>query len=54
MYPVAATNVNYGRGATLDSGVVYMGQERSELLGPAASVPSTAWISPDGTPNKVV
>ena len=48
-YPVASTTVNYGRGAALDSGAVYMGQERSEAWGIRERA-EAAWMSPDGLP----
>ena len=53
IYPVAATNVNYGRGASLDSGAIYMGQERSEAWGLRERA-ETAWISPDSSPEKAL
>ena len=44
-YPVASSAVNYGRGATLDSGAIYMGQERAEAWGLRERA-ETAWMSP--------
>jgi hypothetical protein len=52
-YPVASTALNYGRGASLKSGVVYMGQVRSEGWGMRERA-EAAWIEPDGTPEKTL
>ncbi|HEY1756096.1 MAG TPA: Ig-like domain-containing protein [Bryobacteraceae bacterium] len=52
-YPVASTSENYGRGASLKSGVVYMGQVRSEAWGLRERA-EIAWIEPDGTPEKTL
>ncbi|HEY1757189.1 MAG TPA: hypothetical protein VGG72_17580 [Bryobacteraceae bacterium] len=52
-YPVASTTENYGRGSSLKSGVVYMGQVRSEAWGLRERAES-AWIEPDGTPEQTL
>ncbi|HEY1760735.1 MAG TPA: LamG-like jellyroll fold domain-containing protein [Bryobacteraceae bacterium] len=52
-YPVASTTENYGRGSSLKSGVVYMGQVRAEAWGLRERA-EAAWIEPDGTPEQTL
>ena len=53
MYPVAGTSINYGRGPTLTSGMVYSGEQRAQAWGIAERAEVAAFV-PDGAPEQTL